>query len=182
MQPVVLKNARLLLREIAATDLPALVEMLSDEEQVRYIEFEATESSARVLLDWSLKSAQEARRTAYSLALTLPPDDSFVGTISLVIRDWEQREGHLGYILHRNFQGRGLTTAAAKLVMAFGFEQLGLHRICATCHAKNLASVRVIEKLGLRQEAHFREAFWRKNKWHDRLMYAMLDREWNALT
>ena len=181
MQDLILRSTRLLLREMQEHDLPEITAMLAEPEQVRYIEFEANESSARCLLDWSLRTAQEHPRSAYSLALTFPPENKLIGTCSLVIRDMELREGDLGFILDRRYQGNGLAAeAVGQSLLRFGFEQLGLHRICAVCNPDNKASIRTIEKTGLRREAHFREAHWEKGRWNDRLVYATLDHEWKA--
>jgi [ribosomal protein S5]-alanine N-acetyltransferase len=141
MEPVALQGTRLLLREMEASDLPAISDMLSGAGQVRYIEFEETESSARSLLDWSLRTAQDRPRVAYSLTLTLPPDNTLIGSFTLVLRNVELREGHLGVILNRRYQGKGLAVEAGEIILAFAFEQLGLHRLCAACHAGNKASI-----------------------------------------
>jgi RimJ/RimL family protein N-acetyltransferase len=66
-------------------------------------------------------------------------------------------------------------------MLAFGFERLDLHRIWAECVADNRASARVLEKLGMRREAHFRESGFFKGRWWDSLVYAMLDHEWRRL-
>ena len=60
----------------------------------------------------------------------------------------------------------------------FGFRELRLHRIWADCDPANVPSCRVLEKLGMRREGHFRENAWIKGEWVDSLIYAILDREW----
>jgi len=180
MSTILLIGERVCLREIEVEDLPDIREMLEAPGQVRYIEFEATETSSVALLDWSLRSAKENPRTAYSLAMTLPSENKLIGVFSLVIRDVVQREGHLGIILNRRYQGKGLPFEAGKLMLRFGFEQLGLHRICAGCHAENRASSHLIEKAGFRREGYLRESRWEKGRWNDWLIYAMLDHEWRS--
>ena len=61
-----------------------------------------------------------------------------------------------------------------------GFQTLGLHRIVARCDARNDASARVMERLGMRREAHLVENEMVKGEWTDELVYALLDREWRA--
>ncbi len=64
-------------------------------------------------------------------------------------------------------------------MLRLGFDDLGLHRIIGRCDARNTASARLMERLGMRREAHFRENEWFKGEWGDELIYAMLDREWS---
>jgi RimJ/RimL family protein N-acetyltransferase len=65
-------------------------------------------------------------------------------------------------------------------MLDFGFGTLGLHRVWGDCDPRNEASVRVQRKLGMRQEAHFRENALIKGEWVDSLIHAILDREWAA--
>jgi RimJ/RimL family protein N-acetyltransferase len=63
----------------------------------------------------------------------------------------------------------------------FGFEQVRLHRIWAGCDPENLASARVLEKVGMKREARLRENLWMRGRWRDSLIYSILDKEWQEL-
>ena len=65
-------------------------------------------------------------------------------------------------------------------MLSLGFEELGLHRIVGECDARNSASARVLERLGMRREAHLVENEFVKGEWASALIYATLDREWRA--
>ncbi|WP_288089053.1 GNAT family N-acetyltransferase [Roseiflexus sp.] len=78
------------------------------------------------------------------------------------------------------YWGRGYATEAMRALFEYGFETSGLHRIADTCDARHAASVRVMEKLGMRREAHYRETIWDGAHWHDEYGYAILAREWRA--
>ena len=80
-----------------------------------------------------------------------------IGEVSLIWRSEENRQGELGYIFHPDVHGQGFATEASRALLEFGFETARLHRIYARCDARNVASSRVMERLGMRQEAHFRE-------------------------
>jgi RimJ/RimL family protein N-acetyltransferase len=84
----------------------------------------------------------------------------------------------IGYCFNRIFWHAGFGTEAAESLVLYGFEHVGLHRICATCDPENLASARVMEKIGMKREACLHENVWTKGKWRDSLVYAVLDREW----
>lgn len=85
---------------------------------------------------------------------------------------------NLGWILHRDYWNRGYTTEAARAMIEYAFEKLGVHRLTATCDAENIGSWRVMEKCGMRREACFRQAQRCHGAWHDRYVYAILKEEW----
>ena len=84
-------------------------------------------------------------------------------------------------MLHERVRGRGYATDAARAILRYGFETLGLHRVIANCQPENVASWRVMEKLGMRREAHFRQCIHRDDgTWWDEYSYAILEEDWNA--
>jgi RimJ/RimL family protein N-acetyltransferase len=100
------------------------------------------------------------------------------------ILHWVSREhglGEIGFVLHPDHHGRGYAAEAARPLLEFGFAEVGLHRIIARLEARNAASARVLEKLGMRREALLIENERVKGEWQSELDYAMLDREWRAL-
>jgi RimJ/RimL family protein N-acetyltransferase len=86
--------------------------------------------------------------------------------------------GELGWALHRDHQGKGYATEAARAILAYAFESLGLHRVKAELDPRNGASIALCLRLGMREEAHFVEDMWFKGAWADTGVYAILDREW----
>jgi RimJ/RimL family protein N-acetyltransferase len=92
----------------------------------------------------------------------------------------EHRCGEMGFIVHPDHHGRGYATEASRMLMRFGFETMELHRIIGRLEARNTASARVLEKLGMRREALLIENEFVKGEWQSEIVYAMLDREWRA--
>lgn len=91
-------------------------------------------------------------------------------------------EGVVGYIVDPAFSGRGFGSDLARGLLAAAFEGLGLRRVTAGCNADNPASVRVLEKAGMRREQHGVEDSWHTDLgWIDGYQYALLAREWHAL-
>ena len=76
------------------------------------------------------------------------------------------------------YHGRGYATEASRPLLAFAFEVLGLHRVVGRLEPRNPASARVLEKLGMRREAHLVGNEWVKGEWQSEDVYAVLDREW----
>jgi ribosomal-protein-alanine N-acetyltransferase len=66
-------------------------------------------------------------------------------------------------------------------LLEFGFAELGLHRVFATARPPNVASWRVLERIGMRREGHLVRHRWMKGTWHDSYLYAILEDEWRAL-
>jgi RimJ/RimL family protein N-acetyltransferase len=173
-----LETNRLVLREFEAGDWEAVHEYASDPQVVRYVEWGPnSEEDTRAFLQYALTPPEQPRRQC-SLAIVLKAEGRLIGGCSIAVSNPEQREGWIGYIFNRDFWGQGYATETARALVAFGFEQLGLHRILATCDPENVASARVLEKAGMRREGHLREHLWQKGKWRDSYLYAILEREW----
>jgi RimJ/RimL family protein N-acetyltransferase len=105
-------------------------------------------------------------------------DGRLIGEVSLIWRSFADQQAEVGYIFHPDVHGQGYASEAARALLAFGFEVMGLHRIYARCDARNDASARVMKRLGMTQEAHFREHMQVKGRWDEELICAILDREW----
>jgi RimJ/RimL family protein N-acetyltransferase len=176
-----LVTARLVLREVAEDDWTALHAFESDPAAVRYQSYAPrTAEECQAYVRQCLADPEEHPRSVYDLAVVDRADGNLIGRCGLKIVDAGLREAKLWYILHRARWGRGYIPEAARALLDFGFAGLGLHRVWADCDPANAASIRVLEKLGLRREAHFRENAWLKGAWVDALIYAVLDREWPA--
>jgi RimJ/RimL family protein N-acetyltransferase len=125
-----------------------------------------------------LAFAEEGDRIV--LGVETRADGALVGEVSLIWRSVESRQAEVGYIFHPDVQGRGYATEAAAALLEVGFEGAELHRIYARCDARNIASARVMERLGMHREAHFRQHALVKGRWDEELVYAVLEHEWRT--
>ena len=112
------------------------------------------------------------------LAVERKDDAAMMGEVLLMLRNAASCQAEIGYILHPDYFGRGYATEATRTLVALGFDVAGVHRVYARCHALNAASRKVMERLGMRQEAHFRESNFVRGTWDDELVYALLEDEW----
>ena len=94
--------------------------------------------------------------------------------------DAEQRGARLWYIANPAHQGKGYVNEACLAMLQFGFEELGAHRFWVDIDPRNVPSLRVVERLGMRREALHVENFWCKGEWTDSVICALLEREWRA--
>jgi RimJ/RimL family protein N-acetyltransferase len=115
-----------------------------------------------------------------------------VGDLMLDVRDgWAQLEvaadaegveAELGWVLSPTHRGRGFGTEAVAALLAIAFEQLGVRRVTAGCFAVNEASWKLMERVGMRREAHtLRDGLHRELGWMDGFQYGLLVEEWRAL-
>jgi RimJ/RimL family protein N-acetyltransferase len=157
-----LRTPRLVLRRFTEHDAAALVALNSDPETVRYAVPEYVDDPpgledvrngplARILAGYDEDPAVE-----YWAAMTRPGGD-FAGFFFLR-PEQGQDAWELGYRLRRALWGQGLATEGAREVVRYGFEELGVQRIVAYVVAPNVASIRVVEKLGMR---HVGSSEWR---------------------
>jgi len=112
---------------------------------------------------------RRAEPPQYDFAVVLRSTDALIGLCRLIMRPDELRQAEILYLLNRHYWGHGYVTEAVRAVLGFGFQELGLHRVYATCRPANVASSRVLEKVGMRQEGHLRRHRWMKGAWHDSL-------------
>ena len=174
----VLRTPRLVLRPLEASDWHAVHEYASDPEVVRYMPWGPnTEEQTHEFMQRAIVSAAERPRIKYDFAITLRDGGRLIGACGIYLRD-ERRQAYIGYVLHRAFWGKGYATELASALLAFGFGELKLHRIIATCDLLNTASAHVLEKIGMRREGVMRQDVWEKGQWRDSLAYAFLAEEW----
>jgi len=83
----------------------------------------------------------------------------------------------VGYSMDESYAGRGIATESVELVVAFGFEKLGLHRLEAYVSPRNTGSIRVLEKAGFANEGYLREFLHINGIWEDHYHFALLESE-----
>lgn len=174
-----LSTGRLRLKEFSWEDEQAVHAYASDSLVVEYMLWgpnsaEETQDYLRQVI----QKQEHVPRTAYDFAVVLQETGQLIGGCGLFLEGYRQAE--LGYCFNRSFWGQGYATEAAKALVRMGFHELGLHRIYATCRPGNIGSAKVMQKLGMRYEGHFREHRWHKGCWRDSYQYSILAREFET--
>jgi RimJ/RimL family protein N-acetyltransferase len=174
--PLPIETERLRLRPFALGDLAAYHRVRAREDIHRWLYSEpATEAEARQAIEQRIARPPE---TGVALVAELTATAEFVGDVTLTLGPPEHRQAEIGFAFDPAHQGRGYATEAAAAVVALAFGAYDLHRVYGRLEARNLASARVLEKLGMRREAHLVENEWVKGEWQSELVYALLAREW----
>ena len=177
-----LETERLLLRAFEDRDFDAVFDLRSRPEVALYTCWEPqTEVQAREALEKRIGfRALRDEGDVLALASEMKTTGEVVGD---VVIQWVSREhalGEIGFIVHPDHQGHGYATEMSRPLLCIAFEDVGLHRVIGRAEARNTASARVMEKLGMRREAHLVENERVKGEWQSELVYAILDREWRS--
>ncbi|MEO8035396.1 MAG: GNAT family N-acetyltransferase, partial [Acidobacteriota bacterium] len=114
---------------------------------------------------------------AHTFAITRRSDGALLGAIGLMLTP-EHDRGELGYWIGVPYWGNGYLTEAARAIVGYGFESLGVNRIFAACFARNAASMRVLQKIGMRHEGTQRQHLRKWEEYVDAEMYGMLRSDW----
>jgi len=181
--PLPIETSRLRLRPFVPGDLGALYEVQSRAEVHRWLYSEPrSEDELRGTIERRIARVRDAPETGVALVVELAATGEFLGDVTLTVEPPAQRQGEIGFIFHPEHQGRGYATEASAAVLALAFGAYDLHRVYGRLEARNLASARVLEKLGMRKEAHLVENEWVKGEWQSEAVYALLAREWHGVT
>jgi [ribosomal protein S5]-alanine N-acetyltransferase len=168
-----LPGERLTLREFEASDEEALHAFASDPEVTRFTTWGPnTPADTRAFLDEVRDQARSAERSRFALAAVDSATGHLLGSAELFVESREHLRGELGWVFDPAYWGRGYATEATRILLRFGFDDLGLHRIAATCHPDNAASARVLEKAGMTFEGRMRGHMRVREGWRDSLLFA----------
>ena len=147
-----IETERLRLRPFAFDDEAAVFALASDPAIARFVRFEAhrTPADTRVFLE--LAAEHYRRGDLFAMAIILREDERLIGSCGFVSQAPERKAAEIGYWLGKPHWGKGYAVEAARALVRYGFEQMGLERVEAKCSLENYASQRVIEKLGMKYE------------------------------
>ncbi|NUR94402.1 MAG: GNAT family N-acetyltransferase [Kribbellaceae bacterium] len=176
-----IETDRLILRRYVENDYDDLLRLQSNPDVTRFLLYDVrTPEQVRDALTGRLADVpMDSDGQALTVAVILRDTGRHLGEVTLFLNSTEQRTGEIGYVFHPESHGHGYAAEAAVELLRLGFEELGLHRIIARLDARNDGSVKLLNRLGLRQEAHFVRNEYLKGEWTDELVFAMLFDEWN---
>ena len=167
-----LVTERLRLREFLGKDHQEVHRYAADPEVTRYMDWGPNDVEAtEVFLSEARTSAARYPRNRYALAVVRRDLDELIGTVELLLTSEQDGQGVLGYVLARRSWGHGYATEAAGALLRYGFDELGLRTISATCDPDNSASAAVLEKIGMRQQGYLHRHVYARDEWRNRLLF-----------
>jgi [ribosomal protein S5]-alanine N-acetyltransferase len=133
-----------------------------------------TEEHQKIRIERALKMTDEGQ--LYAFGIFLKATDKLIGDISLTqIARGDLQNCYTGFTLDKEYNAMGYTTEALQLVVDFAFRELKLHRIEAGAMPDNLASIRVLEKVGFKKEGIAKENLKINGKWTDHQILAIIN-------
>jgi RimJ/RimL family protein N-acetyltransferase len=175
-----IRTERLLLRRYREDDLDRLADIQSLPEVARYLPLgpRSREETEAALAKRIANTRLEHDDDAVTFAAERREDGLLLGDATLFLRSVQHHQVEVGYVFHPDSGGRGYATEAARALVDLAFSDLDAHRVFARLDARNTASAALLRRLGMRQEAHFRESEIFKGAWGDELVFAVLATEW----
>jgi RimJ/RimL family protein N-acetyltransferase len=166
-----LVTERLLLRGFTPEDVEAVHAYAGDPEVCRHTDWGPnTPAQSQAFVDEMCAASTLARPDSLTWAVTAA--GNVVGACSVTVTSHEHQRGAMGYVLARAHWGRGCATEAARAVLGFAREELALERVEATCRPSNVASQRVLTKIGMQQEGLLRSHVIIRGRREDSLLFA----------
>ena len=185
--PAEIETQRLRLRPLEVSDADALWPIVSDREFPKMMSWAAHANKAETVA--FLERMVASRTAGTDLGWAIERDGKAVGVIGLhgdplaAPRAWRVDRAELGLLArHPPSRVTGLMTEAARAVVRFAFETLGLHKITVGCIEDNRRSHKVIEKLGFRYTGRHEEDLWRDGRWWTHLRYELTSPEWSDVS
>jgi RimJ/RimL family protein N-acetyltransferase len=173
----VLESERLRLRPMRADDVDDVFALYSSPEVTRFWSFAAWTERAQAEA-WLAERLPWGPPSVYGWAVADRRDDRFIGTTALFSLAGPMHRAELGYSLLPVRQGQGLASEAVRLALGHAFDVLGLERIEADVDPRNLASCRLLEKLGFRREGVLRNRWRVGGEFADSVIFGLLRHEY----
>lgn len=174
---------RLMLREYATADVPAVQENVAD---AAYWEHHATEPPSAdkisALILWAVQEQALKPRVNYYLAAVRKDSGALIGEAVLRIADPVSRQGEIGFGVARKYWKQGYATEIGQALLNAAFTHFKLHRVLAQCSPENKASIRVMQKLGMAREGLLRDVTMARGKWWSSVVYSILEHEYAKIS
>lgn len=171
---------RLVVRTVSVEDADAMYQYRSDPDTSQYLT--TIPRSADDIAEMISKSSvvMDVPGSWYQFVLVESTNNTLIGDIGVhfLETDPENTQVEIGYTLDKMYRGKGYATEALRVIIDYLFNTLKKRRIIASIDPSNSASIRLVERLGFRKEAHFVESLFFHGKWVDDLIYAILAKEW----
>mgnify|MGYP001377402313 CR=1 FL=1 len=178
---MILESNRLLLRPISLDDKIDVFQYRSDKEVNKYQGWipETIEDVEKFISKNPVKI--NVPETWFQLVIVEKESQKLIGDIGIHFFDKQNFQVELGCTLHKDFQNKGYATESLTMVIDFLFLELKKHRIIASIDPENKNSIRLVERIGFRKEAHFIESLLVNGKWVDDMIFALIEKDWEKI-
>ena len=170
-------SPRLRLRRCLSTDLQTIHQLHSIPEVDQYNTLGIPEDLAttQAVMEPLFAAWQQEPVQRYTLIIEQLSDEAVVGMFGFNLGSAKYNNAEIWYKFFPAYWGKGYATESLQRMLRFGFDDLKLHRITAGCAVDNVASIRVLEKVGMQREGRCRQLLPLKAGWSDNFEYAILE-------
>jgi RimJ/RimL family protein N-acetyltransferase len=175
-----IETDRLILRTFERADVEGLSAYHALPSMQRYV-FSRTRDAAEVAGALNIMRGHVSLQRpgdTLTLAMVRKGDGQLLGHVSLHWSDATAGQGEVRFLVNPSYAGHGYLTEALAALFDLAFDHFRIHRVFARCDGRNHHSIKLMQKLGLRLEAHYREHALFQGEWDEELHFAILDREW----
>jgi RimJ/RimL family protein N-acetyltransferase len=174
---VLISTERLVLRRFRPGDADTLAAYRSAPDVAAYQSWDAPYSveRARYAIE-TMAEADPAEPGWFQYAVEVKAGRAHIGDVGVNLND-NRRQAEIGYTIAPERQGCGYATEAVRAVLERLFTVQGLHKVSAECDARNVASARLLERVGFVREGLLRQHTWIKGEWTDDLLYGLLEED-----
>ncbi|MGP4039675.1 GNAT family N-acetyltransferase [Gracilibacillus sp. D59] len=167
-----IETDRLIIKNFAENHLDEVFAIYNDELTCRYLLHDRWTHENKHI-NFQKKITNNTLTQNSSLSLAVLHNTRVIGDLSVWYTGMKDTV-EVGYTFSRSVSGQGFATEAMKALLFYLFNDYDVHRIQATLDAKNQASIKLCERIGMRKEAHFIQDFWSKGEWTDSIVFGML--------
>lgn len=178
-----IETRRLLIRLFEDKDLEDILEysQTADQWLTRTLKWQPTREGIKKFWEQRRYLDLSENVDGLDLVIELKEKGKVIGNIGMEIsRLSENKQGTIDWLLGSIFQGQGYASEAARSFLTFGFDKLDLHRISARTNRDNIRSWLLMERIGMRREAHFKQSANVNGEWQDEFIYAVVAEEWHT--
>ncbi|MBK8501878.1 MAG: GNAT family N-acetyltransferase [Saprospiraceae bacterium] len=176
-----LETERLIIRPIALGDKNEIFEYRSNSESNKYQEWiPKTIEEVETFIGKISKQINEPE-TWFQFVIVEKEKQVIVGDLGIHFFDSENKQVEIGFTLNQAYQKRGFAIESVKGVIDYLFKDLNKHRIITSIDPDNQNSIRLVERIGFRKEAHFVKSLLINGEWVDDVIYAILEKDWENL-
>jgi RimJ/RimL family protein N-acetyltransferase len=173
-------TGHLALRDLRTADAEAVFRYRSNPDVSRYQSWEpASVEQLRSYIEELAGTHPDTPGAWYQVGIALRTTGELIGDCGIHTLP-DPRLAEIGITLAPEFHSRGYAAEALRAIVQHLFGSLRKHRISASVDPRNISSMRLMQRLGFRQEAHFVRSLWFKGEWVDDVVFAMLAGEWQA--
>lgn len=175
---MMIATERLVLRRFRASDAETLAAYRSSPQVARYQSWDAPVSMAAAREFVAAMAAGHPDEPGwFQYALERAEDKAHIGDVAVHLQE-NRMQAEIGYTLAPAYQGQGFAGEAVRALLDHLFKVRGLHKVSAECDARNVASARLLERIGFTREGLLRAHTWIKGEWTDDAHYGLLAEEW----